>query len=85
MESNSWTMSAGTSKTSKKGQIELIFLQYSNFKMFRITHDIVEYDSTSRQPTHNSIIRKETLNELKAVLDFNNSIIEIDSVILSVQ
>ena len=52
--------------------------------MIRISPCSVEYAGLSRQHLYNSIIGREALNDLKAVLDFKDTI-EINSVILPTQ
>ena len=50
--------------------------------MIMITPDIVECASIDRQPLYNLIIGMETINKLKAVLDFMDSTVKIGSIIL---
>ena len=53
--------------------------------MIWITHGVVKYIITDRLSLDNLVLGRETLNELKAIVDFKNSTIDINIVILSMQ
>ena len=66
-------------------QTGCMFLCYSNYKMIRITSDMVVYTSTKWESLYDVITRREALNKLKVLLDFKNSTIGINNVILPMQ
>ena len=49
-----------------------MFPQYCNSKMVRIGPDMVEYTNTDLIPLYDMTIRRNTREELKAVIDFKN-------------
>ena len=50
-----------------------------------LSHDIVPYSGTVKAPLNNMSIGREAREELKAILDFKISTIEIGSVISPMQ
>ena len=60
----------------------MTFPNCSNLKIIMLGHDAVEEFKIKWASPYNMIISIETLEKVKAVLDFNISIIEIDSITL---
>ncbi len=73
--------SNGTFITSKVGNIELSFLDYSSSKRVRVTPDIVEH-SHKTPPMYDLILGKKTLHDLGVILDFKEKTITIDEILL---
>jgi hypothetical protein len=71
----SWGTSNGTFKTNKVGEVTLSFVQYSLSKSVHLTPDIVEYEAGATAPLYDLIIRKQTLYNIGAVLDFKEKTI----------
>ena len=68
--------------TSKVGNIEIAFVEYSSSKKALIRPDIVEYNPGSDKPMYDLIIGKQTMHDLGVVLDFKESTIQIDEILL---
>ncbi len=56
--------------TSKVGNIEIAFVEYSSSKKALIRPDIVEYNPGTDKPMYDLIIGKQTMHDLGVVLDF---------------
>jgi len=78
----SWGTSNGTFKTNKVGEVTLSFVEYSLSKSVHLTPDIVEYKAGTTAPLYDLIIGKQTLHNIRAVLDFKEKAIAIDSILL---
>ena len=78
----SWGTSNGTFVTSKVGNIEIAFVEYSNSKKALIKPDIVEYNPGSDKPMCDLITGKQTMHDLGVVLDLKESTIQIDEILL---
>ena len=74
-----WDTSNGTCITKKVGEISLSFVEYSASKSIKLIPDIVEYKAGASEPLYNLIIGKQTLYDIRAVLDFKEKTITIDS------
>ena len=75
----SWNTSNGTFKTKMVGEGELSFVEYSASKKVHLRLDIVEYSKGGPPPLYDLIIGKQTLHDIRAVLDFIEKTITIDS------
>jgi hypothetical protein len=64
------------------GDITLSFVDYSLSKSVHLTPDIVEYKAGATAPMYDLIIGKQTLHDSRAVLDFKEETITIDSILL---
>ena len=78
----SWGASHDTFATDKVGDIEISFREYSNNKKVHLQPDIVECRPGLDAPMHVLIIGKNTMHKLGAVLDFYESTIQIDEILL---
>ena len=78
----SWGTSNGTFITNKVGRIEIAFVDYSSSKRVHLAPDIVEYKQGINAPMYDLIIGKRTMHELEVVLDFKESTIQIDEILL---
>jgi hypothetical protein len=77
----SWGTSNGTFKMNKVGEVTLSFIEYSPSKSIHFTPDIVEYKAGATA-LYDLIIGKQTFHEIRAVLDFKEKTITIDSILL---
>ena len=68
--------------TSKVGNIEIAFVEYSSSKKALIRPDIVEYNPGTDKPMYDLIIGKQTMHDLGVVLDFKENTIQIDEILL---
>ncbi len=65
------------------GNIEIAFVEYSSSKKALITRpDIVEYNPGNDKPMYDLIIGKQTMHDLGVVLDFKESTIQINEILL---
>ena len=78
----SWGTSNGTFVTDKVGSVEIAFVDYSCSKKVHLAPDIVEYKPGSGKPMYDLIIGKKTMHDLWVVLDFKQSTIQIDEILL---
>jgi len=78
----SWGTSNGTFKTNKVGENTLSFVEYSLSKSVHLTPDIVEYDAGATAPLYDLIIGKQSLHDIRVVLDFKEKTITIDGILL---
>jgi hypothetical protein len=78
----SWGTSNGTFITKKLDEITLSFVEYSASKSIKLIPDIVEYKAGASEPLYNLIIGKQTLYDIRAVLDFKEKTITIASILL---
>jgi len=78
----SWGTSFSTFITDKVGSIEIAFGDYSSIKKVHLAPDIVEYKPGIDTPMYDLIIFKNTMHDLGVVLDFNQSTIQIDEILL---
>jgi hypothetical protein len=60
----SWGISNGTFVTSKVGNIEISFVEYSASKKVCLQPDIVEYSPGDQAPMYDLIIGKQTMHDL---------------------
>ena len=81
----SWGTSNGTFVTSKVGNIEIAFVEYSSSKKALIRPDIVEYNPGTDKPMYDLIIGKQTMHDLGVVLDFKENTIQIDEILLPIE
>ena len=77
-----WHTSNGIFRTSKVGQVDITFFEYSESKRCYVKPDIVEYDEDDPKPVYDLILGNRTMKELGVVLDFKDKTITIDEVIL---
>ena len=70
-----WGTSNGTFKTNQVGELTLSFVEYSLSKSIHLTPDIVEYKAGATAPLYDLVISKQTLHEIRAVLDFKKKTI----------
>ena len=78
----SWGTSNGTFITKKLDEVTLSFVEYSASKSIKLIPDIVEYKAGASEPLYNLIIGKQTLYDIRAVLDFKEKTITIASILL---
>ena len=78
----SWGTSNGTFVKDKVGDIKIAFVDFSCNKKVHLTPDIVEYKPGFGTPMYDLIISKSTMHELVVVLDFKESTIQIDKILL---
>jgi hypothetical protein len=64
--------------------IELNFFKYSKSKRYLVKPDIVEYGENNKPP-YDLILGTKTMKEFDIILDFNDKMITIDEVELSMQ
>jgi hypothetical protein len=81
----SWGTSNGTFVTVKVGNIKIAFVEYSSSKKVHLAPDIVEYKPGLDSLMYDLIIGKNTMHNLGVVLDFNQSTIQIDKILLLVR
>jgi len=62
--------------------IEIAFVDFFCNKKVHLTPDIVEYKPGFRTPMYDLIIGKSTMHELGVVLDFKESTIQVDKILL---
>ena len=75
-----WETSNGTFKTTKVGELELIFPEFSRSKLFSLSPDVVELQTYDEEPMFDLIIGVETLAKYGIVLDFGTKVITIDKI-----
>ena len=75
-----WRTSNGTFKTTKVGNLEICFPEYSRNKQILIRPDIVDMPEDSDLPTYDLILGVETMSKLGIVLDFGEKMITIDQI-----
>ena len=73
-----WTTSNGTFKTTKVGNLDLKFPEFSESKLFKIRPDIVNVPREMNKPVYDLIIGVETLTKMGVILDFQNKMLVID-------
>jgi hypothetical protein len=79
----SWGTSNGTFKMNKVGEVTLSFIEYSLSKSIHLTPNIVEYNAGATAPLCNLIVGKQSLHDIRAVLDFKEKTITIlDNILL---
>jgi len=77
----SWGTSNGTFKTTKVGDVEISFVDYSTSKRIHLKPDIVEFSRSKVPPLYDLIIGKQTLHDVGAVLNFKEKTITIDEIL----
>ena len=75
-----WRTSNGTFKTTKVGNLEICFPEYSNNKQILVRPDIVDIPADQDLPTYDLILGVETMSKLGIVLDFGEKMITIDQI-----
>ena len=75
-----WETSNGTFKTTKVGNLELLFPDFSRSKFFSVSPDIAELQDDDDEPMFNLIIGTETLAKFGVVLDFGQNTIILDHI-----
>ncbi len=78
----SWGTSNGTFITKKVDEITLSFVEYSASESIKLIPDIVEYKAGASEPLYDLIIGKQTLYDIRAVLDFKEKTITIAIILL---
>ena len=78
----SWVTSNGPCQTNKMGNVEISFVDYANSKRSHLIPDIVEYARNGAPSLYDQIIGKQTLHDIKAMLDFKENTITIDEILL---
>jgi hypothetical protein len=77
-----WGTSNGTFVTDKVGDIEISFVEYSASKKVCLQLDIVEYSPREQVPMYDLIIGKQTMHNLGVKLDFQETTVTIDKILL---
>jgi hypothetical protein len=72
-----WGTSNGTFITDKMGDIEISFVEYLASNKVCLQLDIVEYSPGDQAPVYDLIIGKQTLHNLRVVLDFKEKTIQM--------
>jgi hypothetical protein len=75
----SWNTLSGRFQTTRKAEIELNFLDYSDSKRYLMAPDIVEYSKINR-PQYDIILGVKTKKEYGIILDFKDKMITVDEV-----
>ncbi len=78
----SWSTSNGTFAMDKMCNIEIAFVDFSNSTKVHLASDLVEYKPGLSKPMYDLIIDKNTMHYLGVVLDFKESTIQIDNILL---
>jgi hypothetical protein len=78
----SWGTSNGTFVTGKVCDIEISFVEYSTSKEVCLQPNIVQYSPGDQAPMYDLIKGKQTLHDLKVVLDFEEKTIQIDKILV---
>ena len=81
-EPQKWQTSAGTLKTDKVASVELLFLEYSHSKVVTVKIGVIYYATDDDRTNYDVIIGRHTMEQLGAVLDFKEKVIEWDGVTL---
>ena len=79
MEPTLLTINMGVFKISKERFVEPMLCQYCNSRKIVLSPDVVDSADTAKN-FHDIIIGRKTIEELKALLDIKNSVIDIDSI-----
>jgi len=74
-----------TFKTTKVGDVEISFVDYSTSKRIHLKPDVVEYSHSKAPPLYGLIIGKQTLHDIGAVLNFKEKTITIDEILLPIR
>jgi hypothetical protein len=74
--------SNGTFVTVKVGNIKIAFVDFSKSKKVHLAPDIVEYKPGLDKPMYDLIISKNAMHDLGVILDFKESTIQIDKILL---
>ena len=73
-----WRTSNGTFRTTKVGNLDMIFPEFSESKVMHLTPDIVDIPEKEAKPAYDLILGTETLAKLGVILDFESKTITID-------
>ena len=73
-----WKTSNGTFRTTKVGNLELKFPEFSESKLFKLKPDIVDIPPEMNKPVYDLIIGVETMAKMNIVMDFARMEITID-------
>ena len=77
-----WKTSNGTFKTTKVGNLEIKFPEFSESKLFKIKPDIVDIPPEMNKPIYDLIIGVETMAKMGVIMDFAEMQVTIDHNIL---
>ena len=80
----SWITSNGIFHTKGKGSFQVNFFEYSNSKFVTLQPDIFEFEALNK-PAFNLIIGIKSMEAIGIILDFVDKVINIDSIVLSMQ
>ncbi len=80
--SQSWGASNGTFVADKVGDIEISFVEYLASKKVQLQLDIVEYSPGDQAPMYGFTKDKQTMHDLRVVLDFQEKTIKIYKILL---
>ena len=75
---NIWGTSNGAFKTTKVGNIEIKFPDFSTNKVFSVNPDIIPRENAAKNPMFDMIIGVETLTKFGVILDFSSKTLTID-------
>jgi hypothetical protein len=81
----SWGTSNGTFITDTVSDIAISFVEYSASKKVCLQPDIVEYSPKDQAPMYDLIMGKQTMHDLRVVLDFQEKTIKIDKILLPIR
>jgi hypothetical protein len=74
--------SNGTFQTKKVGDVEISFVDYSDSKRIHLKPDIVKYAHNGALLLYDLFLGKQTLHDLGVVLNFKETTITIDEILL---
>jgi len=80
-----WQVSNGTFATTKVGDLELYFPDFSGSKFVKIKPDIVDMPSETSKPVYDLFIGIEMMARLGIILDFEERAITIDRIKLEMR
>ena len=75
---NIWGTSNGAFKTTKVGNVEMKFPEFSRNKIFSLNPDIIQRENDAKNPMFDMIIGVETLTKFGVILDFSSKTLTID-------
>ena len=73
-----WGTSNGDFKTTKVGNVDIKFTEFSQNKIFSVEPDIIMLDKDAPNPAFDMILGVNTLREFEVILNFAESTITVD-------
>ena len=75
-----WTTFNGSFTTDRQANLEVVLPEYSHSKRIKVSPDIINLGDSDPEPLYDMIIGTETMERIKAVLDFETKMVKIDGV-----